>query len=115
MRSLFGLDWSYEQGYKRHCCKSRDRPARPVSAGFLLPRINRRKCASSHSQASREQSPGLFVPREAMTEQELGELVRLLQALSPLERLSNMEARTVFELMQQRGYKIVIKPETSNE
>jgi len=41
-----------------------------------------------------------------LTDNELGELVLMLQAKSPLERLSNMEARTVFELMQQRGYKI---------
>lgn len=41
-----------------------------------------------------------------LTEHELEELVLMLQAKSPLERLSNMEARTVFELMQQRGYKI---------
>lgn len=41
-----------------------------------------------------------------LTDDEIGELVRMLQAKSPLERLSNMEARTVFELMQQRGYKI---------
>lgn len=37
---------------------------------------------------------------------DLGELVRLLQAHTPLERLSNMEARTVFEFMQQRGYEV---------
>jgi hypothetical protein len=37
---------------------------------------------------------------------ELDELVRMLQAHSPLERLSNMEARTVFELMIMRGFKI---------
>jgi len=48
-----------------------------------------------------------------MNEHELGDLVRMLQAHSPLEQLSNMEARTVFELMQQRGYTI-IKPETTN-
>lgn len=41
-----------------------------------------------------------------LTDDEIDELVRMLQAKSPLERLSNMEARTVFELMQQRGYKI---------
>lgn len=41
-----------------------------------------------------------------LTENELSELVLMLQAKSPLERLSNMEARTVFELMQQRGYKV---------
>lgn len=41
-----------------------------------------------------------------MTEDGLGELVRMLQAHTPLVQLSNMEARAVFELMQQRGYKI---------
>lgn len=41
-----------------------------------------------------------------MTEDELGELVRMLQAHTPLVQLSNMEARAVFELMQQRGYRI---------
>jgi hypothetical protein len=30
----------------------------------------------------------------------------LLQAHTPLHQLSNMEARTVFEFMQQRGYRI---------
>jgi hypothetical protein len=43
-----------------------------------------------------------------MTETELGDLVRMLQAQSPLCRLSNMEARTVFELLLQRGYKIEV-------
>ena len=41
-----------------------------------------------------------------LTEAELGDLVLMLQSQSPLGRLSNMEARVVFELMQQRGYKI---------
>ena len=41
-----------------------------------------------------------------MSEPELHALVRLLQAHTPLERLSNMEARTVFEFAQQRGYRI---------
>jgi hypothetical protein len=41
-----------------------------------------------------------------LTDNELDQLVRMLQAKSPLERRSNMEARTVFELMQQRGYRI---------
>jgi hypothetical protein len=41
-----------------------------------------------------------------MTEEQLGALVRMLQAQTPLCRLSNMEARTVFELLLQRGYKI---------
>jgi hypothetical protein len=38
---------------------------------------------------------------------ELDALVLMLQSKSPLARLSNMEARTVFELLLQRGYKIV--------
>jgi hypothetical protein len=42
-----------------------------------------------------------------LADADLGELVRLLQAHTPLERLSNMEARTVIEFMQQRGFKIV--------
>ncbi|WP_426525043.1 hypothetical protein [Bradyrhizobium sp. McL0615] len=41
-----------------------------------------------------------------MTDKEIEALVLMLQSQSPLVRLSNMEARTVFELMQQRGYKI---------
>jgi hypothetical protein len=43
-----------------------------------------------------------------LTDAELGALVLMLQSSSPLERLSNMEARTVIELMQQRGYKISV-------
>jgi len=49
-----------------------------------------------------------------LTDNELGQLVRMLQAKSPLHQLSNMEARTVFELMQQRGYKIT-KPAVKND
>jgi hypothetical protein len=45
-----------------------------------------------------------------LTDNELNELVLMLQNASPLVRLTNMEARTVFELMQQRGYTIT-KPE----
>lgn len=41
-----------------------------------------------------------------LTDNELSEMVLMLQSTSPLVRLSNMEARTVFELLQQRGYKI---------
>jgi hypothetical protein len=44
-----------------------------------------------------------------MSEADINALVIMLQAHTPLERLSNMEARTVFELMQQRGY-IISKP-----
>lgn len=49
-----------------------------------------------------------------LTDEQLGELVRMLQATSPLVQLSNMEARTVFELMQQRGYKITAPAEAGN-
>jgi hypothetical protein len=49
-----------------------------------------------------------------MTENELHALVRELQASSPLGQLSSMEARTVFELLQQRGYGIT-KPPTPNK
>lgn len=41
-----------------------------------------------------------------MADAEIAELVRLLQAHTPLAQLSNMEARTVFEFMQGRGYQI---------
>jgi hypothetical protein len=42
-----------------------------------------------------------------LSDAELGELFRLLQAKSPLGELSNMQARVVFELAQQRGYRII--------
>ena len=38
---------------------------------------------------------------------ELDELVRTLMACTPLHQLSNMEARTVFELLLARGWRIV--------
>jgi hypothetical protein len=38
-----------------------------------------------------------------MNDQDLHALVRMLQADSPLGELSNMQARTVFELMLQRA------------
>ena len=38
---------------------------------------------------------------------ELDELVRTLMACTPLHQLSSMEARTVFELLLQRGWRIV--------
>jgi hypothetical protein len=44
--------------------------------------------------------------QQPMTTDELHALVRMLQACTPLGRLSNMEARTVFELLLQRGYSI---------
>ena len=37
---------------------------------------------------------------------EIAALVRMLQEHTPLHQLSNMEARTVFEFLQQRGYVI---------
>jgi hypothetical protein len=48
-----------------------------------------------------------------MIEEDLHALVRLLQEKTPLERLSNMEARTVFDFMEQRGY-VITKTETSH-
>jgi hypothetical protein len=39
--------------------------------------------------------------------EDLDELVRQLQACTPLYQLSNMEARTVFELLLQRGWRVV--------
>jgi hypothetical protein len=38
---------------------------------------------------------------------DLDELVRQLQACTPLHQLSSMEARTVFELLLQRGWRVV--------
>ena len=38
---------------------------------------------------------------------ELDELVRTLMACTPLGELSSMQARVVFELLLQRGYRIV--------
>jgi hypothetical protein len=49
-----------------------------------------------------------------LSDAELGALVLMLQASSPLERLSNMEARTVIELMQERGYKISMPKDKAN-
>jgi hypothetical protein len=47
-----------------------------------------------------------------MTSEDLGALVRLLQEKTPLHQISNMEARTVFEFMLQRGWRIIPpKPE----
>jgi len=42
-----------------------------------------------------------------MTQDDIHALVRLLQEHTPLHQLSNMEARTVFEFLQQRGYQII--------
>ena len=41
-----------------------------------------------------------------MTEAERIKLTILLHQHTPMERLSNMEARTVFEFLEQRGYEI---------
>jgi hypothetical protein len=48
-----------------------------------------------------------------MSDAALHALVRMLQAHTPLERLSNMEARTVFDFMEQRGF-VITKTETSH-
>jgi hypothetical protein len=45
-----------------------------------------------------------------MTAADLAPLVVMLQAHTPLVQLSNMEARTVFEFLQGRGY-LFAKPE----
>jgi hypothetical protein len=45
-----------------------------------------------------------------VTEADLGALVRMLQEKTPLHQLSSMEARTVFEFLQQRGYVIILTP-----
>ena len=45
-----------------------------------------------------------------MSADDIAELVRLLQAHTPLDRLTNMEARTVFEFMAQRGFQITKVP-----
>jgi len=41
-----------------------------------------------------------------LSETELGELARMLQAHTPLCHLSDMQVRAALELMQQRGWKI---------
>ena len=41
-----------------------------------------------------------------MTESELRELVVLLHAKTPAERLSAMEIRTIIEFIEGRGYQI---------
>ena len=41
-----------------------------------------------------------------LTEAELGELARMLQAYTPLCQISDMQVRAALELMQQRGWKI---------
>jgi len=45
-----------------------------------------------------------------MSADEIAAMVRLLQAHTPLAQLSNMEARTVFDFMAQRGFTIVRTP-----
>lgn len=42
-----------------------------------------------------------------LTETDLGELARMLQAHTPLCQLSDMQVRAALELMQQRGWKIM--------
>ncbi len=42
-----------------------------------------------------------------MTETELHAMVRMLQTCTPLGELSSMAARTIFELLIQRGYQII--------
>ena len=49
-----------------------------------------------------------------LSDAELCTLVLMLLSSSPLERLSNTDARTVIELMQQRGYKISVPKDKAN-
>ena len=43
---------------------------------------------------------------------ELDELVRMLQACTPLHQISSMESRVIFELLLARGWRIVrVKPD----
>ena len=48
-----------------------------------------------------------------LSDADLGILVRMLQSKSPLEQISNMEARVVFELLQQRGWRIIPRKDDS--
>ena len=59
--------------------------------------------------ASRLAHPRLMLVPDAITApgEDLDGLVRQLQACTPLHQLSNMEARTVFELLLARGWRIV--------
>jgi hypothetical protein len=41
-----------------------------------------------------------------MTTEELGALVRMLAEKTPLGLLSNMQARTIFEYLEQQGWTI---------
>jgi hypothetical protein len=41
-----------------------------------------------------------------LSDHELGELARMLQAHTPLCQLSDMQVRSALELMQQRGWRI---------
>lgn len=50
-----------------------------------------------------------------LSNDELNELVLMLQTHSPFVRLSHMEAVTVLELMQQRGWKITPPAKAAND
>jgi hypothetical protein len=41
-----------------------------------------------------------------VSEAEIGDLVRLLAANTPLGLLSDMQGRTIFQVLHQRGYRL---------
>ncbi|WLB18932.1 hypothetical protein [Bradyrhizobium japonicum] len=43
----------------------------------------------------------------SLTPERLGELARLLQQSTPMHLLSDMQVRTVFEFLQQRGWRLI--------
>ena len=47
-----------------------------------------------------------------MTPDEIAALAMTLAAVTPMERLTNMEVRAVLELLKQRGY--LIKPQQNH-
>ena len=68
-----------------------------------------RSLPGSRPTALRLAHPRLRLVPDAITApgEDLDGLVRQLQACTPLHQLSNMEARTVFELLLARGWRIM--------
>lgn len=64
------------------------------------------RIASVYAALSTAQIDRLTDAITAQPVDDLSGLVRTLQERTPLGQLSNMEARTVFEFMEQRGYRI---------
>jgi hypothetical protein len=74
---------------------------------------HRRRAVLQMTEADLDQAEFSPWPKPVTTD-ELHAMVRMLQADSPLGEISNMQARTVFELAIQRGFKI-IPPTTQNQ